>query len=1154
MKKKLPLFIGSCLLLAPLVLFLFAGTATGLQALLWMGNRLAAPLVHIGSASGSLFGTLHLRDVRYADGIDTVVVDLLEVSWDPAQLIEGHVHLTHVRGVGIRVLLGESSYETVLLPFALPGRWSIDRVAAEALSFLSEHKEVWRLDSGFVTGLVYRGHTLHVEEISLASETLALQAKGQLLTKDDYPLRLAFASHIRPQGFESMHIRGTTKGALNALSIEADALSPFPAHLQGRLNGLLGATTWQATLESPEIVLSKIHKNWPEQRFAKVGVNGQGTLDTYTLHVHSLAGLPQVPNPSELSVEIQGDGDGINIDTLHLAQGRSELSAKGRLAWNPSLSWQGEVNGSHLDPSLFLAAWPGDFTGRLTTSGQLGPHGLDASLHLPTLQGTLRGFPVAGNGELHVRGDRLEIPQLLIKSGTSSLRIQGKAAESVDLSLQLDSSNLAELWPGTRGKVNAHGRIMGPTDKPRLDFKLSAHDVGSGNHGVQKLTADANGILTGDGQFDAALRAEQVRIRDIRVDRGLLRFKGSLPDHRIEFTAQSSDFSAGVVLQGALSDGLWQGALSQGRYASQHFGPWRQGQDTPLTLSPEKAEMQQLCLVASASGALCVNGVWDVPGNTWQLQATAKEIPLQLLQAIATLNQPLVGRINAGVELTGNRSRIVSGKISINADTMSMSLPLPGGGTHPVVWRKNNLSATYENNRLQAVLESEFADSSTVQAELAVTDFPFPSGSLARAPLSGSIRFRLQDLSPLALLTDQKVFLSGVLQGRYTLGGSLASPLLHGQMELANGQAEIPPLGITLSPLIVKMTSDTKGVQLVATAHSGPGNLRAESSIPFDRLLSGPYPIRLTGDSFRAAHLPGLDLALSPDLHLAYGDRQTTVQGTVTVTSAKITSIDFQTATPVSGDMVVVDDEHIAVSETPTVPLLVDVTAIAREDVHVDAYGLRGNIVGELTIKSQPGRPPIGNGTLSVRNGSFTVYGKRLIIDIGRLLFTGGPLTNPGIELRSERKGEKISTGVLVDGFLQRPEMHFFSSPAMEQSAIVTHLLESTAIGGETRQDAGFIGEAATKVGLASMVPYFQNVKKLTMIDEIKLESGDDYDSFSLVFGSWLTPDFYISYGKDLVKESGTFNTRYILGKGFSFLTETGSSHSGGDIKYEFEH
>jgi len=318
-------------------------------------------------------------------------------------------------------------------------------------------------------------------------------------------------------------------------------------------------------------------------------------------------------------------------------------------------------------------------------------------------------------------------------------------------------------------------------------------------------------------------------------------------------------------------------------------------------------------------------------------------------------------------------------------------------------------------------------------------------------------------------------------------------------------------------------------------------------------LTSGPYPIHVSGDAFKAAHLPGLDLDVSPDILLVFGKQRTEAHGTVTIPQARITSIDFNHATAPSDDMIVIDDENPS-STTVPVPVFTDLTVVAGDDVHVDAYGLRGDISGKLAIQGQPGRQLVGNGTLSVHNGSFTVYGKRLKIDLGRLLFTGGPLTNPGVELRSEKKGEKVTTGVLIDGFLQRPEMHFYSSPIMEQSAVVANLLESTAIGGETRQDTGFIGTAASKVGLGGMVPYLQNIKKITMIDEIKLESGDTYDSFSLVFGSWLTPDFYVSYGKDLVKEAGSFNTRYTLGKGFFFLTETGSLHSGGDIKYEFEH
>jgi translocation and assembly module TamB len=419
--------------------------------------------------------------------------------------------------------------------------------------------------------------------------------------------------------------------------------------------------------------------------------------------------------------------------------------------------------------------------------------------------------------------------------------------------------------------------------------------------------------------------------------------------------------------------------------------------------------------------------------------------------------------------------------------------------------------------------------------------------------MNGSIQFQIYDLSPLTALTDQKIYLSGALRGQFTINGTPATPLLNGQMELVNGQAEIPPLGITLAPILLKMTGDANGAQLLATAHSGKGYLRAESVLQFSQLTSGPHTIHLTGEDFKAAHLPGLDLDVSPDLLFLFGKQQTEVRGTLLIPQARITSIDIHNAIAPSGDMVVIDDEETPPA-TPTVPLLTNITVIAGKDVHINAYGLRGDIIGKLAVKGQPSRPLIGNGTLSVQNGSFTVYGRRLKIDLGRLLFTGGPLTNPGIELRSERKGEKVTTGMIVDGFLQRPEMHFYSSPAMEQAAIVANLLESTAVGGETRQETGFIGEAASKMGLGGMVPYLQNVKKLTMIDEIKLETGDDYDSFSLVFGSWLTPDFYVSYGKDLVKESGSFNTRYTLGQGFSFLTETGSSHSGGDIKYEFEH
>ena len=87
---------------------------------------------------------------------------------------------------------------------------------------------------------------------------------------------------------------------------------------------------------------------------------------------------------------------------------------------------------------------------------------------------------------------------------------------------------------------------------------------------------------------------------------------------------------------------------------------------------------------------------------------------------------------------------------------------------------------------------------------------------------------------------------------------------------------------------------------------------------------------------------------------------------------------------------------------------------------------------------------------------------------------------------------------------------------------------------------------------MGGLVPYLEGIKQISMIDDIKLDT--DSDSTSLVFGSWITKDFYVSYGKSLTGEGATFTTRYTLGKGFVVETESGEMQSSGDIKYEFEH
>jgi len=1139
------------LLLISSTLAVLTCTDHGLHQLAALPQLLSNGHLSIRTASGSLFGSLRLQGIRYADGIDTVLIEDLQITWHPAKLLNKIVLIQNAHATGIRIILGESSQETMLADFSLPLQLLIQKIKAEEITVLSGQEELWFIRHGIIDHLNFQSSTLAIDLLSLQSKEMHIQAKGRLQTANDYPLQLNLETTIQPKGYAPIAAQGTLTGPLNTLQLEAESQRPLQTKLSGRLTSLLGKTTWQARLDASDVTLPDIHQDWPDQRFPEVTIEGQGTLAAYTLRVRSLAGLPGLKNPPEISAELHGDSKGLQVQALHLAHGKTALTATGMLTWNPTLSWRAELRGTHIDPALFLEDWPGSFSCSLNTTGQFTDNQLNASLHLTELQGALRNYPLTGKGEFHLQNKQLHIPQFTLRSAGSILRISGKAADTIDLSGQIDSGNLSELWPNARGKLHAQVQLTGPATKPEIDIKLTGSRIGMGSAGIGKLTLETRGTLSRDGRFATSLNVEQLQGGGIKLNRARLHFQGSADNHTIIAEGQDTDLSSEFKIIGKYDDQVWQGSLQQTHITSSKFGNWLQRQETLLSISPEKSTMAPLCLAAPSSASVCLNGSWMPTSGTWQTHGTISSLPLHFLGEVSNIPWPAEGQINGTMDLAGKQSQILTGRLQSDTAGMVVHIPFKEGAEQRLQWLKNTLRADFADNQLQINLESTLLDKSSVRMDLRLANLQLPGTDVLRAPLKGTVQVNVQDLSLISLLTEQWVQLTGNLQGQFALNGSPAAPQIIGQMELANGQAEIPSLGITLSPLQIVLKGDNNSLRLLATAYSGTGLLRAESTMQLTPSDTNINTISITGEEFKAAHLPGIDLDVSPNLRLLLSKKQTEIRGTVTIPRAQVTSIDFNSATPPSTDMIVVDDPPSAPVEE--IPFFSAVSLIAGDDVQINAYGLQGKITGTLKVIGQPHRPLVGNGTLTIRNGSFTLYGRRLKIDLGRLLFNNGPLTNPGVELRSENKKDTITSGVRIEGLLQHPEITFYSNPSMEQSAIISHLLQNTALGGETRQDTGLIGTTMKKTGMGGMVPYLQSLKKFSMIDEIKLETGTGFDSASLIFGSWLTHDFYVSYGKNLLKESGSFNTRYTLGKGFFFMTETGSSQSGGDIKYEFE-
>ncbi|MDD2466871.1 MAG: translocation/assembly module TamB domain-containing protein [Desulfobulbus sp.] len=1151
-KRLLLGFTATLLVFCTLLLF-SATTEMGLRVLIALSNSLTNAFFSIGSASGTLLGPFELRQIRYADGIDTVLIDTLQLDWQPSQLLDGQIHLHSLSGTQVQVMLGESSgggsEETILPALYLPLAVIVDKLQVNSFILSSAGEELQTLESLSLSQLSYLGDQLSFYDCTLLAADSRMQLKGVLQTNADYLIKTTVKAQLAFNEYAPLVATATLEGPLNRLKITADLKQPSSLHLTGELNGLLGATSWTAVANSEEIALPAFNTQWPDQSFRQVSLRGQGTLKDYDLTLDAKTGVPGLPSPVAVAAVVHGDDLGLEFSRLSLTQNKAICSARGKVQWSPHFSWQANIQGSQLDPSVLLPQWPGHFSAKLVTKGEISPT-LRAQVQLSDLQGTLRGYPLTGAGSMDLQGDRLTLPQCTLKSGGSRLEISGTSMPKLDLALRVHSTNLAEVLPKASGTLEAKAHLGGTLTKPELNLNIEGRKLGFDQNKIGRLSATASGSIANDGLFKATLQLSKASLSEMLLEKATLDLQGSLNKHTLKLAAANSELKTGLELQGKYAQGNWQGSLRQSHLAFAGGGDWQQQKESELFFSPKQIKLARTCLGTSRKSNVCVDGTWNGDNRPWQFQTKMTALPLAALAQSLNAPWPIQGTLNSTLQIQGKEQRVIQAHFSAETDGLQLTAPFPEGQQQKISWQSNSLRAEYGNNQLHIRLSSLINEQNSLKADMRQTTAD-PIGEFLTRPLQANIQLNLQDLSLLAILSDQAVIPSGTLQGAWTVKGPILSPRLSGEIHLSEGKAEVPALGITLFPLHLSLKGDRKTVEIEAMAQSGSGELRATSTLALDHPENRSAQVHLVGKDFHAAKLPSMDLTLSPDLLLTVSEKEIRVHGRVNIPKAQVTSINFDQATAPSSDVVVID-EGTPIS-TSNQPLFLNLDLITGEEVNVDAYGLRGKIKGNLRIDGQPGRPMLGTGTLSVNKGTFSLYGKRLKIDVGRVLYTGGPLTNPGIELRSERKTDKATTGVTIEGFLQNPEISFYSTPAMEQSAIIQNLLEDTAIGGETREDIGVVGTAAEKIGLGGLVPYLQSLKKLSMIDEIKLESGDDSEDRSLVFGSWLTPDLYVSYGKDLVKESGTFNTKLNLGHGFSLLTETGSSQSGGDIKYELE-
>jgi translocation and assembly module TamB len=309
-----------------------------------------------------------------------------------------------------------------------------------------------------------------------------------------------------------------------------------------------------------------------------------------------------------------------------------------------------------------------------------------------------------------------------------------------------------------------------------------------------------------------------------------------------------------------------------------------------------------------------------------------------------------------------------------------------------------------------------------------------------------------------------------------------------------------------------------------------------------------PYgSFKLEGQNLRVMDVPEAQIDASPALDFKIDGRHIEVTGAVKVPFAKIVPADLTNAVRASSDEVLVSQENTDPSQHFDVDTGIALTL--GDKVSIDTFGLTARLTGTLTLRSGTEEITRGTGELSIDEGKYAAYGRRLDIERGRLVFSGGPVNNPGVDIRAIKEYPDVKAGVNVRGTLLQPRLTFFSEPSLPQSQIVSLILAGGSLeSAQNKQNPNQAGNEALAQGSAILA---QQLGSRVGIEDVGLESNLNNET-SLVLGKYLSPRLYVSYGISFTEQLNTLKLRYSLSDRWTVKTEVGQAR-GADLVYTIE-
>lgn len=475
---------------------------------------------------------------------------------------------------------------------------------------------------------------------------------------------------------------------------------------------------------------------------------------------------------------------------------------------------------------------------------------------------------------------------------------------------------------------------------------------------------------------------------------------------------------------------------------------------------------------------------------------------------LGSLAPDLRGRVTGQVSLQGQGDSL---RGSANVDLRRLrSIDSPRGLAVDGALNAE-LSESVLRLRAQAHNGTEVQASADITLPVEGSAVPLRLAIARTRDMSGQVAIQGQVQPLWDLLMGGAQSLSGQVNGRATLAGTLNAPRLTGRLDLNQGAFRDSATGLRLESLVLASRFDdnravierfeaadgVKGVVVgsgdIGLRQGSPSTLRLE--LTRFRIIDNDIAEARANGRLTAVRGADGNIQLSGALDIDDAEISPDLPGSTGIVKMDVVEINRP-----GGDPVEVEQKK----RGPQIGLNLNLTG---RQIHVRGRGLNVELVADARVRGVIAQPQL-SGTANVVRGDYEFAGKRFVFDDrGSVTLSTDP-ARIRLNLEAVREDPALTAVIKVTGTAAAPKIELTSTPALPQDEILSQVLFGRSAAQLSAFEAAQLASAVASLAGGGGFDVIGNLRELAGLD--RLSFSGEASSLTVAGGRYITDDVYL--------------------------------------------